>query len=568
MPIDTSLLQPVAAPQPFNFAALQQSMLQGQQRDTNMSAGDLAAQGNYSGAAARAYQGGNAPLAATMFDAGNAQHAAGLKAQIEKVSTIQTPADWNRWRASVLAAGGNDPGGFDKKDVVLGHMTDALDPIAAANRQAQMAVLNKPQVESSTDPWSQDKTFYQVSPITGKVVRLGSGGGAPGLDMTGTSPAGAASPAAAPGIGSLAAAGLGTSGAMTPGGQPASAPGTVSVPSSSNARGTPSQTIPTVADRFSNYFSPAPTTFGAAAAGQPQPGAAAAPAQAGAAQPQPAAQPVQKPTFVDATASAGTGTIPAPPSRVDPNMIARVPAEARGTVQDLVDYKIGLKDVTPKQRAAALNYASAVDPTYDPRLQPVRTAMMKNITTGPLAQNLTSFDTAIGHIIDLSNAADKLGNANWPGANFATALRNAVASKGGGELSKNLTEFNTYKMAVASELAKVFKGAGVVPEQEVKAWEASVDAASSSDQLKAAVHSGLMLMASRSEAIRSQYTQAMGGTDPLNIRVIKPDKIDFLRKQGFEPSTFDPTLQNEKPAPATGGGGNVQVIDGYRITAH
>lgn len=148
MAIDPSLLQPVSQPQPFNFAALQQSMLQGQARDTNLSAGGMAAQGNYSGAAAAALKGGNPQLAGQVFDLGNQQHVAALTQGAQKLMGITNQSDWNQTRAQIRAAGGNDIGDFANKDKTIQSITDAINPVAGVQRQTQASqfeqTLNKP----------------------------------------------------------------------------------------------------------------------------------------------------------------------------------------------------------------------------------------------------------------------------------------------------------------------------------------------------------------------------------------------------------------------------------------
>lgn len=151
MPIDTSLLQPVPQPAPFNFAQLQQSIDAGRARDTNLTAGGLAAGGDFQGASAAALKSGNPQLAGQVFDLGNSEHAAAAKAGVQAMMQANTPAAWNQARAHVLQTTGTDSlGPFEKRDAIIKAATDALDPAAAASRNLQASqfeqTLNKPVV--------------------------------------------------------------------------------------------------------------------------------------------------------------------------------------------------------------------------------------------------------------------------------------------------------------------------------------------------------------------------------------------------------------------------------------
>lgn len=145
------------------------------------------------------------------------------------------------------------------------------------------------------------------------------------------------------------------------------------------------------------------------------------------------------------------------------------------------------------------------DPSFDAVNYNARAATRKDFTSGKSAQNITSFNTAIGHLGSLEKAAEALNNTNYPKFN---TLANWIISNEG---DPRVVKFNTAKQAVADELTRAFRGTGGNV-ADIKGWEENLNAANSPEQLRGAVKQAVDLLRSRIEAVGQQYRRGMGTT--------------------------------------------------------
>lgn len=165
---------------------------------------------------------------------------------------------------------------------------------------------------------------------------------------------------------------------------------------------------------------------------------------------------------------------------------------------------------------------SQYDPSFDSVNYNSRAKTRNDFTSGTSAKNITSFNTAIGHLGELDKAIDGLGNSDIPTINMA---KNASVSVGNADRGAKLSAFNTAKNAVEEELTRAFKGTGGSL-TEVENWGKLLDSASSPAALKQVVHSAVNLLASRIDAVGEQYNKGMGTTsDPVKLLNPKAQKI-------------------------------------------
>jgi len=172
------------------------------------------------------------------------------------------------------------------------------------------------------------------------------------------------------------------------------------------------------------------------------------------------------------------------------------------------------------------------DPTADSINIKARAATRKDFTSGKSAQNLTSINTALGHIGELDAAVNALGNIGgiW-GAQQINAFKNALAGSAG---SPALRSFNIARNAVASELTRVFRGTGGSV-HDVQEWEKQIKDSDSPAALHAAVATALDLLDSRLEQMGQQYSQGMGKSiDPIQLLSPKSAAI-YKQLKGMEP---------------------------------
>lgn len=171
-----------------------------------------------------------------------------------------------------------------------------------------------------------------------------------------------------------------------------------------------------------------------------------------------------------------------------------VPADDRSFVQQMLDGRVAPPSSfamkTPYWQHKMLQ-ASRVDPELDYTKWGARAATRKDFDSGKTAQNLISMGQTYGHFGKLTDAIDKLDNSDFPLANKA---RNAVLGATGSDKATNV---KTAAKAVSSEVARVFKGVGVIGEKEVKEWGDTLDPNMSPEQLKGSVRTLLDLIDSR-----------------------------------------------------------------------
>jgi hypothetical protein len=151
------------------------------------------------------------------------------------------------------------------------------------------------------------------------------------------------------------------------------------------------------------------------------------------------------------------------------------------------------------------------DPTFDAVNYSARSKARNDFTSGKSAQNVTSYNTAIGHLGTLQQAAEALNNGSYPALNTVT---NAYANATG---DPRIKAFTTARQAVADELTRAFRLSGGNV-SDIKGWEANINEAGSPEQLKAVIKQAVDLLGSRIHATADQYKRGMGTTaNPLDL---------------------------------------------------
>jgi hypothetical protein len=249
-------------------------------------------------------------------------------------------------------------------------------------------------------------------------------------------------------------------------------------------------------------------------------------------------------------------------------VIAKIPANESGTAQQLADYKIpitALSRMPSDARMRILNAAKVFNPDFDVKEYNNLNNARKAYTTGTQGQNITAINTAIGHLGQLSKLSKALNNRSVPMWN---TVANAYERETG---NPNITQFDQTKEAVASELAKVFKGSGVTSEAQMKEWRDAINSSMSPDQLRHAISNAVHLMGSRVQELDRQWGQLTKA--PKDYRVLSDNNKRILSEIGFDPSEMDPTGETppqnpaatEQPAAPAGAPQPGAVVKGYRF---
>lgn len=171
-----------------------------------------------------------------------------------------------------------------------------------------------------------------------------------------------------------------------------------------------------------------------------------------------------------------------------------------------------------------LQMTGQYDPSFDQANAATRRKTRLEFTSGVAARNITSFNTALGHLETLAKSADDLKNWDWTfGNTVGNYINNALGDP-------RVPKFNTAKQAVISELERAFRGsAGTLT--GIKDWEASINSSQSPAQLHAVIGQMVDLLGSRIQALGEQYDAGMGkSSDPINL--LDQHAQQVMRKYG------------------------------------
>lgn len=202
---------------------------------------------------------------------------------------------------------------------------------------------------------------------------------------------------------------------------------------------------------------------------------------------QPAANTVGDPTL---TGDAYLQSLP-------PGMQSQIKAIVEGRMQPPSGFALKSPQIQFLMKAAA-----QYEPGFDLTKWSSRAGTAKDFASGMAARNVTSLNTVIGHLSDLKEKADALGNTSYP---LINTVKNTFNTATGGAEANN---FDLARNAVADELAKVFKGSGI-SDHEIAQWKSTLNAAQSPDQVKGAVKTAINLMESRLFALNDQRDRGM-----------------------------------------------------------
>ncbi len=190
------------------------------------------------------------------------------------------------------------------------------------------------------------------------------------------------------------------------------------------------------------------------------------------------------------------------------------------------------------QKAMAL--ALEQDPNTDLTLYGQRQQMRRDYTSnGAAGKSLTAFNTAIAHSEIVDKALDKLDNSAFPDWNKVT---NKASVKVG---DPRVGAFKVARNLFADEMAKAAQGgSGIITENERERQLESFDAASSPEQMKAAVDTAIQLMASKSKVLQDNWNNSMSGVKPA-LPFVTSQAAKVLKNRGYDINTLEQSTQNE-----------------------
>ena len=209
-----------------------------------------------------------------------------------------------------------------------------------------------------------------------------------------------------------------------------------------------------------------------------------------------------------------------------------LPAGKRDLVKAVGEGRMRIRDVTTyrgNQKMAFAQDIAKAYPTYNQQWVDASYALTKDATTGNIAKNARSLNTAVGHLAEFDKAAQALNNTDITGYN---SLANWVAAHTG---DPRVIALNETATALKSELASTFKGgasgaAGTDPEMED--WGKNFKDNLSKAQYAKVVEITTKLMGSRLGELSYQFNKVP--YHPEGWDVLSPNAKQILESYGFD----------------------------------
>jgi hypothetical protein len=245
---------------------------------------------------------------------------------------------------------------------------------------------------------------------------------------------------------------------------------------------------------------------------------------------------------------AGTklSNIQPPPTAGATSAMEGLAPQEQGMANEIANYRYpyqALSRIPGPQRIRVLNAAAEVNPDFDANQYQTRQGVMKSFGSGQDAGNIASANTIVEHLDKWLKAGEALHNRSFEPWN---SVANKTAEVFG---SPAPTVFQSTADAVASELAKLFKGSGNANVQEIKEWRDNLSPKMSPDQIKAQAQTIINLMDGRLDALKTKWEQGMG--TPRQSGFLSPQARQILESHGLSSAESTTPAQNTAPAPQT-----------------
>lgn len=224
------------------------------------------------------------------------------------------------------------------------------------------------------------------------------------------------------------------------------------------------------------------------------------------------------------------------PGQKNEEILRGVDQQIANTVKALDNYQIPWPSsfaLTRTPFKEALPLLEGYDPTWNESNYQVRYQTKRDYAPGgKVGQNLLRMNTTVEHLDSMSKNGAALGNLQSGTWGPATRTLNTIGRIWReNQQDPRLKAFIRDVNAVTGDLAGVFKGAASPSTTEIEHWRDSVDAASSPEEIQAAVAEGARLMLSRlNEAQEAWEDTFPGDQTQLSRRFISQDNVARLRR--------------------------------------
>lgn len=161
------------------------------------------------------------------------------------------------------------------------------------------------------------------------------------------------------------------------------------------------------------------------------------------------------------------------------------------------------RDLADPVRSAAYKAAIQEDPTFNAATYLQRKKTSESFSSGKQGDTINAINTAMGHMGELSDLSEKLGNSD---VQFANAVKNKFKQETG---DPEITAFNTARKAVADEVTKIYRQSGG-SEADIQEAMKNLSPNQSPAQLRANIFELYKLLGSKVNSLSEQYHKGMG----------------------------------------------------------
>lgn len=157
------------------------------------------------------------------------------------------------------------------------------------------------------------------------------------------------------------------------------------------------------------------------------------------------------------------------------------------------------RNLATPQGQAFMKGVIANNPNYDATTFAARSKMRNDATSGAMGKNITSLNTAIGHLDNLNQSTTALNNATFPPYNWAANHFLDLVD------DPRPQKYRVDREAVANELSSAFAGGKGGALADRQSWESKFGENAGPSRQKAAISEAAKLLGSRVDALVNQY---------------------------------------------------------------
>jgi hypothetical protein len=178
--------------------------------------------------------------------------------------------------------------------------------------------------------------------------------------------------------------------------------------------------------------------------------------------------------------------------------------------QGLVDGTLDIKNLSIRggTREKVFARAKEIDPSFNAQNYDIRRQLRLDYTSGKTQKNIIAFNTAIGHLGTLKDAAEALKSGNLQALNQIAVFLGTQTGNSAPDV------FNAVKEAVSGELATVFKGSAGT-DVAAKNIMQTMYSKQSPEQISNVIKTYIKLLDSRLKAINNRYKTVMKQDFPV-----------------------------------------------------